>query len=110
MFVVTTAVHLSPDRLRQFLVGQDNYETVCGIPFKIHDPLGRRDLEKKLKQLTVFDRIKERSEGDPDREEEITSRRTCTIMAVNPFSLKDPRRLECDTYRMFFDLDCLPLQ
>ncbi|KAJ7834307.1 hypothetical protein B0H13DRAFT_2369962 [Mycena leptocephala] len=95
---MTTAVHLSPDRLRQFLVSRDNYETVCGIPFKIHDPLGRRDLEKKLKQLTVFDRVKERSEGDPDREEEITSRRTCTITAVNPFSLKDPRRLECDTY------------
>jgi hypothetical protein len=90
--------------VHQFLVGWDNYETVCGIPFKIHDPLGRCNLEKKLKELTVYDRVKERSEGDPDHEEEITSWRTCTITAINPFSLKDLRRLECDTYCMFFIL------
>ncbi|KAJ7912882.1 hypothetical protein B0H13DRAFT_2326936 [Mycena leptocephala] len=95
---MTTAIHLSPDRLRQFLVGRDNYEAVCGIPFKIHDPIGRRDLEKKLKELAVYDRVKQHSRGDPDLEDKITSRRTCTITAVNPFRLKDPRRLECNTY------------
>jgi hypothetical protein len=98
---VTTAIHLSPDRLRQFLVSRDNYEAVCGIPFKIHDPIRRRDLEKKLKELAVYDRVKQRSRGDPNLEDKITSWRTCTITAVNPFRLKDLRRLECDTYCMF---------
>jgi hypothetical protein len=103
---VTTAIHLSPDRLRQFLVGRDNYEAVCGIPFKIHDPIGCCDLEKKLKELAVYDRVKQRSRGDPDLEDKITSWRTCTIAAVNPFRLKDPRRLECDTYCMFLCVPC----
>ncbi|KAJ7863417.1 hypothetical protein B0H13DRAFT_2354182 [Mycena leptocephala] len=74
---MTTAIHLSPDRLRQFLVGRDNYEAVCGIPFKIHDPIGRRDLEKKLKELAVYDRVKQRSRGDPDLEDKITSGGLC---------------------------------
>ncbi|KAJ7851450.1 hypothetical protein B0H13DRAFT_1905136 [Mycena leptocephala] len=92
---MTTAIHLSPDRLRQLLVGRDNYKAVCGIPFKIHDPISRRDLEKKLKELVVYDRVKQHSRGDPDLEDKITSRWTCTITAVNPFRLN---RLECDTY------------
>jgi hypothetical protein len=104
MFIVTTAIHISPNGLREFLVSQPNYEAVCRIPFKIHDPDIRCALKKKLKQLAVYDRVKEHSQGDPNCEEEITSRRTCTITVVNPFPLKDLRHLECNTYCMFLIL------